>query len=343
MKFHVNPETGDPGECSAKPGSCPYGADAPHYATKEDARAGFESAQNGSFTQSDYLNKALKLVPEVDYEGESADVEDNWGDVQEIEMGVLTDDARWLMMNGQCLGFARQLADVFGTNRIAVHHHTLTSEELAWDDETDEPALDEDGEEYFLEYENIHHAYAIAPDGTFWDAGGPAPVESIELMYRGKITEYDSDDAFSRYVGFMPEQNEEYARSLIRPVLLVEKNKAPRKFKAPLPKKLYHVTTRANLQKIQESGLEPLVGDRSKELGEGPKVFLFDSKQSVVDAFGGWLGDEFDKDEDLVLLSVPSGSITEPTPSFDDPLGSWEWSTNQKIDASAITLEPDKL
>lgn len=43
--FHINPQTGVPGECSAKPGNCPYGADAPHYSTKEEARAAFEKLQ----------------------------------------------------------------------------------------------------------------------------------------------------------------------------------------------------------------------------------------------------------------------------------------------------------
>lgn len=45
-KFHVNPATGEPGECSARPGNCPYGADAPHYDSKEAARHAFEESMD---------------------------------------------------------------------------------------------------------------------------------------------------------------------------------------------------------------------------------------------------------------------------------------------------------
>lgn len=48
-KFHINPETGNPGNCIAADGNCPYGADAPHFSSAEDARTAFEASQNGSF------------------------------------------------------------------------------------------------------------------------------------------------------------------------------------------------------------------------------------------------------------------------------------------------------
>lgn len=44
-KFHINPETGEAGECSAQTGNCPFGSDEEHYTSKEAARAAFE-AQN---------------------------------------------------------------------------------------------------------------------------------------------------------------------------------------------------------------------------------------------------------------------------------------------------------
>lgn len=44
-KYHLNPTTGNPGECSAAEGNCPYGTDAPHYGSPEEARAAFESQQ----------------------------------------------------------------------------------------------------------------------------------------------------------------------------------------------------------------------------------------------------------------------------------------------------------
>lgn len=41
-KFHINPEKG-PLPCSAQSGQCPYGEDAPHFATKAEAQTEFES------------------------------------------------------------------------------------------------------------------------------------------------------------------------------------------------------------------------------------------------------------------------------------------------------------
>jgi hypothetical protein len=43
MSFHVNPQTGNPGVCRAKEGNCPFGAEAPHYDSKDAARAGYEA------------------------------------------------------------------------------------------------------------------------------------------------------------------------------------------------------------------------------------------------------------------------------------------------------------
>lgn len=57
VKFHINPETGNPGNCTAADGNCPYGADAPHFSTAGDARVAFEASQNGSF-----MSEAQKIT-----------------------------------------------------------------------------------------------------------------------------------------------------------------------------------------------------------------------------------------------------------------------------------------
>jgi hypothetical protein len=41
-KYHISPTTGRPNLCSAKVRDCPFGGEADHYATKEQARAGYE-------------------------------------------------------------------------------------------------------------------------------------------------------------------------------------------------------------------------------------------------------------------------------------------------------------
>lgn len=42
MTFHINPVTGNPGECSAKPGNCPYASESEHYGSKDEARFAYE-------------------------------------------------------------------------------------------------------------------------------------------------------------------------------------------------------------------------------------------------------------------------------------------------------------
>lgn len=47
-KFHVNPETGNAGACSATAGRCPFGGEAEHYSTAEDARKAYEKVMSGA-------------------------------------------------------------------------------------------------------------------------------------------------------------------------------------------------------------------------------------------------------------------------------------------------------
>lgn len=54
MKYHINPETGNPGRCTASAGKCPFLSESLHYETVEAARAGFESAMRIS-KEENYL------------------------------------------------------------------------------------------------------------------------------------------------------------------------------------------------------------------------------------------------------------------------------------------------
>lgn len=44
QQYHLNPKTGNPNICRAKPDKCPYGP-VPHYGSKEEARAAYEDSQ----------------------------------------------------------------------------------------------------------------------------------------------------------------------------------------------------------------------------------------------------------------------------------------------------------
>lgn len=41
-KYHINPKTGNPNKCTATRW-CPFGREKDHFASKEDARAAYES------------------------------------------------------------------------------------------------------------------------------------------------------------------------------------------------------------------------------------------------------------------------------------------------------------
>lgn len=41
-KFHINPDSGNPGSCSAQAGNCPFGSDDEHYTSEDAARAAYE-------------------------------------------------------------------------------------------------------------------------------------------------------------------------------------------------------------------------------------------------------------------------------------------------------------
>lgn len=52
MKYHINPETGNPNQCVAKPGNCRFGSDTNHYDSKVEARQAFEKSMDDAQTPS---------------------------------------------------------------------------------------------------------------------------------------------------------------------------------------------------------------------------------------------------------------------------------------------------
>lgn len=61
VKYHINPETGNPNQCKAKI-ACPFGSlENDHYASKEEARQAYES-MNGSFTPTPRIYSLEELT-----------------------------------------------------------------------------------------------------------------------------------------------------------------------------------------------------------------------------------------------------------------------------------------
>ncbi len=61
-KFHINPESGDPGECRAKKGGCPFASDSEHYGSAEAAREAFELTMSN---QSVVSFEKKELQPDI--------------------------------------------------------------------------------------------------------------------------------------------------------------------------------------------------------------------------------------------------------------------------------------
>ena len=66
----------------------------------------------------------------------------------------------------------------------------------------------------------------------------------------------------------------------------------------------YHVTTRSNYKIIEKEGLLPKMGERSSKIESELKIFMFSNKDAMTDAVMNWLGDEFDEEEELVVLKI---------------------------------------
>lgn len=93
----------------------------------------------------------------------------------------------------------------------------------------------------------------------------------------------------------------------------------------------FHITPRSNLQSISTTGLLPQLGDRARQLEhETAGVFLFTSRTACEDALSNWLGEEFDEDEDLLLLEV------DVTAFAYDQVVDWEAIVRTPIPPSAI-------
>lgn len=66
-KYHINPETGKTGLCSAREGNCPLAGGSEHYPTEDAARAAYEDKMAGSSMPSVAKKSPIKAEPEAVY------------------------------------------------------------------------------------------------------------------------------------------------------------------------------------------------------------------------------------------------------------------------------------
>lgn len=102
--------------------------------------------------------------------------------------------------------------------------------------------------------------------------------------------------------------------------------------------KFYHVTPTKNIPSIMKKGLIP---SSPEDMNDEKGIYLFKDKEFAIDAVMNWLGDRFDEDEPLTLLSVDKAKLQETSnPVFETGAG-FEVLVKRPISPDAIKIEED--
>ena len=86
---------------------------------------------------------------------------------------------------------------------------------------------------------------------------------------------------------------------------------------------VFHVTPRKNLSSIKTHGIQP-GALAPADVSDKKAVYLFKNKIDVEDAIMNWLGDKFDEDEPLVLLTIRKSGLNLVSSSAGYEIMSYE-------------------
>ena len=70
----------------------------------------------------------------------------------------------------------------------------------------------------------------------------------------------------------------------------------------------YHITPTYNIDSILENGLTPSVPN---DMSDTNGVYMFRSLDDAHDAIVNWLGDRYDEDVDLSILSIDPAGVSD--------------------------------
>jgi RNA:NAD 2'-phosphotransferase (TPT1/KptA family) len=70
---------------------------------------------------------------------------------------------------------------------------------------------------------------------------------------------------------------------------------------------VYHITRTANLLAIKRRGIVPNIPTDYNE--DQKAVYLFPSQEDYENALENWLGDRYDEDEELVVLTIDTQGL----------------------------------
>lgn len=100
----------------------------------------------------------------------------------------------------------------------------------------------------------------------------------------------------------------------------------------------FHVTTAAALPFILSTGLEPRIGPRSAAMGEHQcAIYFFETLADVEHGLMNWMADEFDEDDELVILDVDlTGTRSQRA------VGEFEITVSERISPDKIVQQYDE-
>lgn len=326
-QIHLGPQ--GPVPCSADPSKpnargCPYEADG-HYDTPKEAEQAYEAKMGGNLAEpvskkpeapasvvelSDSEQAVLDVYSEY-IDEESIEIYDHSGlsDEEILTLAELRDNPDLLANN--CYSVSSVLAQ-----ELSSPDEEVGVISIAYRDKHSHHAVsirNADGEEVILDY-----------TAAQYDNSLPIPFLANRARWKATIADRvaKKHGTSIAYIGL------ESDGALPNP--------------DTIPERFYHVASRTNLEAITEEGLAPRVGERSARLGEAEsRIYLFDSQASAEDALGSWLGDEYDDEDELVLLSTDASNVQTAKPSFEDDEDgvSWEWTTKYKIPGNELKVE----
>mgnify|MGYP003403202480 CR=1 FL=1 len=70
----------------------------------------------------------------------------------------------------------------------------------------------------------------------------------------------------------------------------------------------YHITKKKNITKIKNGGLKIR---KPKDMEDEVGIYLFKSRESAEEALMNWLGERFDEEEELVILTISPKFVTD--------------------------------
>lgn len=73
---------------------------------------------------------------------------------------------------------------------------------------------------------------------------------------------------------------------------------------------IFHITSKANAERIAVEGFKPLIGKNSDSFGEPqPATYFFPSLAYAEEGLSNWMCDLFDEDEEICLIKVDASGL----------------------------------